>query len=183
MSVIAKMEARERHEFGTGSLLELNCVCENDLMAAYAGSEEDRLFTRYSPWGEMKINQPAGFDITGGIERAKFYVMIVAGDEAFDPTFPDAVAYRALSVRSVTDFGDNMAKRVEMCESGPMPICDTYRPEYRGSVIERFSWKMSIDNPGATQQLKPGSPSGYWLALYPADKLDRDGAIRAAHGR
>ena len=38
---------------------------------------------------------------------------------------------------------------------------------------------MSVDNPGATNQFKPGTP--YWIALYPAINFDRDGAIAAAH--
>lgn len=174
MSVIAKMQVRARTEFGNGSLLELGCLCDNDLMAAYAESDEDKLFTKYSPWGEMKLHQPAGYDLTNGVEDRRFYVMILANSEVSDEglAFEGAVAVCRLHVVSVTDFGDNMAKRVEMIEKRSMEKAE------RG--IAKFNWKMSIDNPGATNQLRPGVDS-YWMALYPADKFDRNGVIAAAH--
>lgn len=98
MSVIAKLSIVKVTRFGTGTHVALNCVCANDLMAAYAESEEDRLFTRYSPWGEMTINQPDGFAL--GREGDVFYALIlrdgepmkVLGPEDYFGPFPGSYA-------------------------------------------------------------------------------------------
>jgi hypothetical protein len=172
MSVIAKVSIRGIHNYGSGSLVELGCVCENDLMAAYAGSEEDKLFTKYSPWGEVKLHQPAGWVL--GKQGDAFYVMI-GNDlpEGVDLSFGDHIyAWSQAKVASITDFGDNQAKRVEIIDTG----------NQRGGAITSFNWKMSVDNPGATNQLEPGN-SKYWVAFYPADQFNRDSAIAAFHGQ
>jgi hypothetical protein len=175
MSVIAKLLIRSISQFGTGELVELGCICENDLMAAYATTDEDKLFTKYSPWGEMKLNQPAGYSLGSVGDEFKqgdgFYVMALADKEAEDTTFPGSYAVCPATCASITDFGDGQAKRVEFRNSGPAD-------DHRG--VDRLNWKMSVDNPGATNQFKPGT--NYWIALYPAAKFDRDATIRAAHG-
>lgn len=175
MSVIAKLLIRGVTPFGTGQLIELGCVCENDLMAAYATTEEDKLFTKYSPWGEMKLSQPAGYALGSPGDEfgpgAAFYAMVLSDAEApEDRKFPGAYAWCPAKV-VITDFGDGMAKRLEFINSGA-------NEHHR--AVDRLNWKMSVDNPAATDQLKAGS--GYWIALYPAPRFDRDSAIRMAHG-
>jgi hypothetical protein len=189
MSVIAKMMVRARSEFGTGRLIELSCLCDNDLMVAYAGgSEEDKLFTKYSPSGDMRLHQPSGFTLSGPDEdpdpvfdkvSVAYYVMALAEDEheyvEVDPArywrdvnFPGSHAWTFAQCHSLTWFG-----------------ADTARVEFRAGKgrnhgVDALNWKMSVDNPGASNQFKPGN--GYWIVLYPAEKFDRNATIRAAHG-
>ncbi len=180
MSVIAKLSIRGVSEFGVGRLVELGCICENDLMAAYAESEEDRLFTRYSPWGEIKLNQPAGYCL-GGIDQdavgKTYYVMALHVDEAGekgpipeafrpDTNFPGAAVYRRARCYSLTDYGHS--KRVE------------FQAGSGGKGVDKLNWKMTVDNPGASNQFKPGED--FWIAFYDASTHDRDKTIHAAHG-
>lgn len=175
MSVIAKLSIRSITAFGTGQHVKLACVATNDVMAAYAVTEEDKLFTKYSPWGEMKLNQPAGYSLGQAGDEFKqgdvFYVMALAAKEVDDTTFPGSYAVCPAICASLTDFGDGQAKRVEFRNGGSAS-------DHRG--VDRLNWKMSVDNPAATGQFKPGTE--YWIALYPAAKFDRDATIRAAHG-
>lgn len=171
MSVIAKMIIRGVHQFATGSLIELSCICDNDLMAEYADTHEDKLFTKFSPWGEIKLHQPGGWQLGG--EGDCFYVMITHKEESANLSFPGAVVFDSLRVSSITDYGDNMAKRLEMTEGWggqgrPRKGCSS------------FNWKMSVDNPPVFDQLKAGCVD-YWVAFYPASSFNRDGVIEAAH--
>lgn len=187
MSVIAKMLVRGVTDFGTGRLVELGCVADNDMMAAYAKTEEDRLFTKYSPWGEMKISQPEGWalgDVGDPLfdkKPAAFYVMalheteheLVQGpSEAWrpDPNFPGASGWVFGRCHVVSDFGGTCHVEFRGGNAGTI----------KGRAIEKLSWKMSVDNPGASNQFKPGH--NYWIVLYDASKFDRDATIRAAHG-
>lgn len=173
MSVIAKLNIRNVVTFDTGNLIELGCICENDLMTAYATSEEDKLFSQFSPWGEMKISQPLGFSLGNApdpVAGAKaYYVMMLAEAEVGDRRFPGAVAFCPARL-SLTDFGDGRDKIVEFHNDGA---------KTDGLAVDRLFWKMNVNNPGALRQFKPGA--GYWLALYPADVFTRDTAIAAAH--
>lgn len=177
MSVIAKLSIRQIKPFGMGQAVELGCVCANDLMTAYAESEEDKLFTKYSPWGEMTINQPGGF-VLGKVGDV-FYAMVIREGEPMPEDqgrfgggkFPGSVAHASAACRSMLDMGDNQAKTVE--------FVDHLKDQANG--IDRLAWKMSVDNPGATNQFKPGA-TDYWIALYPEASFDRDQAIAAAHG-
>lgn len=112
MSVIAKMNISQVSEFGHAKLIEMTCVCTNDLMAAYAESEEDKLFTKYSPWGEIKLHQPNGYCI--GDSQDQVYVMILRDHEVDDKSFPKSLAFSKARIVSLTDFGDNSAKKVEI---------------------------------------------------------------------
>lgn len=177
MSVIAKLMVRNVVMFGKNRAVDLGCVCDNDLMYEYAGSEEDKLFTRYSPWGEMRLHQPEGWALASEGDQHKgvgFYVMILAADEVDDIEQLGAVAYAQLRVVSITDFGDGQAQKLEMCDGWQ-------RRNLPCRGIENFNWKMSVDNPAVIAQIKPGTEA-YWIAFYPAD-LGRDGAIAKAHGR
>ena len=170
MSIIAKMIIRNVVEFGSGNLIEMSCICDNDLMVAYATSHEDKLFTKYSPWGEVKLHQPSGYQL--GQTGDTFYLLITKADEVLDKTFPKAYAYTPLRVVSITDFGDNQAKKLEMN--------DGYNNGEKSKSVSSFNWKMSVDNPLATDQLKPSQESDYFLAIYPAC-FGRDKVISLAH--
>lgn len=168
MSVIAKMVVRNSHVFGVGSLAELSCLCDNDLMAEYATSEEDKLFTRYSPWGEIKLHLDSGWSLQ---QDQKYYVMVLAKDEIGESP-KGAALFCELRVCSVTDFGDGQARRLEMSDGW-----NKKNLPRRG--IDHFNWKMSVDNPPVFDQLKAGS-NDYWIAFY-REELGRDGTIQLAH--
>ena len=197
MSVIAKLSVQSRADFGTGSFISLNCVASNEVMAAYAGSEEDRLFSRYSPSGEIRLHQAANWSVfEDPAERVKhvevdptqpympqtFYVMLVDLDEMPEPTFGLDIAYTQVECYSVSKFPYD-GVRVELRNiSGwrdPEKLAKAHWRD-RGGVIEKLSWKMSVDNPPAEAQFVPGRK--YWVAFYPVEKFDRDAAIAAAHG-
>jgi hypothetical protein len=163
-SVIAKMQITSCRDFGkTGFLTVLNCVCENDLMAAYADSEEDRMFTKYSPWGEMQLGKCLVYGVSVDMIRGhKFYVIALRGAEK--PTCPGATAVIA-------------ARCSEVAKLGP----ERYRVEvgqFRGE--EGLNWRMSIDNPPAVAFFEPDQ-CDYWVAFYDASQFTRDTALGDAH--
>lgn len=168
MSVIAKMNTQTARDFGCGALIEFSCVCANDLMAAYAESHEDKLFTKYSPWGEARLHVRAGVPLPESGDQ--FYLLILSADEIEAGAHHDQAAYSApIYVSGVTDRGEGQAKQVEFV--GGMN---------EASGVTGFNWRMAVDNPGATDQLVPGR-SGYVVGFYPVTRFDRDEAIHAAH--
>ena len=195
MSVIAKLSVQTRADYGVGSYIHLNCVASNEVMAAYAGSEEGRLFSRYSPSGEIKINQAGGWSVFPDprpdehvrYDPAKpwvppmFYVMLVGLDEVETPDFGDMITYTQAECYSVSRYAYD-GSRVELRDVPGWAGKDIKR-EYRdrAGVIERLSWKMHVDNPGAEAQFKPGRK--YWVIFYPVEQFTRDQAIARAHGQ
>lgn len=174
MSVIAKLSIQSVSAFGFGQLVTLNCIASNDMMADYAGSEEDKLFTKASPWGEVKVAQPAGFSLgvapTLG-QGATFYAMVLGEDEVDEENaFRGAVAVVEATCHSRTEFGG---------DSVQVEFFDRYTKTERTKGIERLNWRMSIDNPPASDQIRP--TRNYVVAFYPADLFTRDQAIAAAH--
>lgn len=175
MSVIAKMQIQAVTPFGVGQSLDLGCVASNETMANYAGSEEDKLFSKASPSGSMRLNQPAGF-ILGkpyhepGQEPDTFYVMVLFGDEIDDQSFKGAYAVVEARCASVTDYGGT---------SKEVRFHDASSKTSRTRGIDRLNWKMMVDNPGAQVQFKPDTPCV--IAFYPTTNFDRDQAIAAAH--
>lgn len=179
MSVIAKFATREVVQFGTGSLISLSCWCENDLMAAYATDEQDKLFTKYSPWGEMRINtfenNPLFHAHSDYNQASAFYVVLLSAAEAGEigdteaRAFAGATIFAKVRCKSLTDFGGG-TKNVEFTLTEKQP--------HRG--VDGFNWKMAVDNPGASDQFKPGEL--YFMAFYDATKFTSREAIRAAHG-
>jgi hypothetical protein len=187
MSVIAKLYVDTVTDFGTGTYIKLSCIAENDLMAAYATSEEDKLFSKYSPWGEMRLNQRAAFSVftkseehvqPPGGARPMFYAMLVSKAEVGDKAkFPTAAAYIPVTCYSKTKFAGD-GSRVELRESYSYKAPAEVDWRDRGQVIEKISWKMQVDNPPAEAGFVPGQD--YWLVFYDASKFDRDQAISAA---
>lgn len=183
MSVIAKMQLNGTLDFGSGSLSKLSCVCENDMMAAYAGANEDRLFTKYSPYGEMKLGH--GFKDRNGMPKFqpghKFYVMVLKNEKVDGtlvlkkPSCPGAEHVHPARCHAVHDFGTT--KQVEVSHDGWPVSATSLAPEDRPGELH---WRMSIDNPPAVAFFEPGH-LGYWVAFYDADKFTSNEAIGDAH--
>src|SRR3546814_8527960 len=89
MSVIAKRNLLAVRAFGGGSLYEMSCVCQDDLMAMYAKSDEDKLFTNASPWGEARLNTSLGVEAAHPAPMSQFYAMLVHKAEPGFTTEPN----------------------------------------------------------------------------------------------
>lgn len=169
MSVIAKMQLNGILDFGSGSVSKLSCVCENDLMAAYAKANEDKLFTRYSPWGEMKL----GHSLRSFPDGQKFYVVCVRAKER--PSFAEAAYVHPAGVQSVTDYGSSSQVKLFRAASGG------HATSAIGEIpVGELDWRMTIDNPPAVAFFKPGQYD-YWVAFYPDDKFSQETALSDAH--
>ena len=168
MSVIAKMKLDGCLDFGSGALSKLSCVCENDLMAAYAKSDEDRLFTKYSPWGEMKLGHK--FTQKNG---QTFYVIALRGPTK--PICAKAEHVHPARCHVIHDFGTT--KQVEVSHDGWSK--SAHQPQPDGFPGE-FHWRMSIDNPPAVEFFEPGAYD-YWIAFYDADAHTIQEALGDAH--
>jgi hypothetical protein len=196
MSIIAKLSVNSRADFSTGSFVQLSCVASNEVMAAYAGSEEDRLFSRYSPSGEIRLHQAAGWAVFENPQAAyverdptqpwvppMFYVMLLSLDEVGEqPSFGANTTYTQVECYGVSKYAYD-GVRVELRDvrgwRDPEKL-DKAHWRDRGGVIEKLSWTMHVDNPAAEGQFVSGRK--YWVAFYPVSEFDRDAAIRAAHG-
>lgn len=193
MTVIAKLTVRNVVEFGTGTFVELGCIAENDLMAAYATKDEDKLFSRYSPWGEVRLHQRNGWavftqrdaplsgehvDIPGKFKA--FYAILVAETDVDCDRFKGASAYVKMVCYSKAKFAQD-GSRVELREAyGWSKGNDETDYRSRRGVIDKLSWKMQVDNPPAEAQFVPGAT--YWLAFYDCEQFDMSAALAAAHG-
>jgi hypothetical protein len=161
-AIISKMRVATYRDFGsTGSVYKFDCICENDLMAAYAGGEENRCFTKYSPWGEAIIG---GSIFSGPVEQfpgKEVYVVVTRRGDDFK--CKGALAVIEARCHSMLDLGDAQAKVVEVCQS--------YCGEKRG-----FNMKTAIDNPPAVEFFEPGKDD-YRVALYDASLFNRDTSL------
>jgi hypothetical protein len=170
MSVIAKMQLNGVLNFGSGSVSKLNCVCENDLMAAYAKADEDKLFTKYSPWGEMKL----GHSLRSFPDGTKFYVVALRSKTR--PTCAKAAHVHPARVHVIEDYGQT--KSVQLSWDGhsqhAMRSVDT------APSAGELHWRMSIDNPPAVAFFEPGQ-GDYWVAFYPDDQFSQQQALEDAH--
>jgi hypothetical protein len=178
MSVIAKFNVQAVRDFGSGALIELSNICENDLMAAYNPDHEDKLFTKYSPWGEARLHVRQGVVLP--LVQDQFYAVITSLEELGIPPKTDyndktpilaqthALYRTKLSIQGITDRGEGQAKQIEFLGG----INDE-------SGVTAFNWRMAVDNPGATGQLKAGS-SNYFVGFYPRSKFSYLEAVNAA---
>lgn len=169
MSVIAKMNVYAARDFGSGSLIELGCVCENDLMTAYATSNEDKLFTEYSPWGEARVNLFPGVRIP--FAQDQFYVVAIREGEFEGKPLPGAAFVLPARCSELAELGD-ANKRVEFTFG--------WR-KTEGSQVSGFNWRMTVNNPGALAQFVPGADD-YWVGFYPVSGFDLQAALNNAHG-
>lgn len=176
MSIIAKMIVHSARDFGSGALVELGCICENDLMAAYATSHEDKLFTKYSPWGEARMHLPQSARMP--LEQDAYYLVVLRRDERYEGHIMHGSADFIVEARlaGITDRGEGVAKALEFV--GYQNKDDTDLGRHPTS----FNWRMNVDNPGATDQLIAGK-DGYLIGFYPVAKFTYYEAISAAHER
>jgi len=174
MSIIAKLIVHAARDFGSGGLVELGCICENDLMAAYATSHEDKLFTKYSPWGEARLHLPQTAKVP--LPQDAYYLVVLRPDEVQ----PDRIAHPEADfivqarLAGITDRGEGVAKQLEFV-LGYRSKGDTDL----GRHATAFNWRMAVDNPGATDQLTAGA-DGYMIGFYPTAKFTSGEAIHAA---
>lgn len=171
-AIISKMKIKTQRDFGSsGTLATLDCVCENDLMAAYARSEEDRCFTKYSPYGEAQVGASllsGACNLMGG---EQLYVVVTRREDGYEcqgaiKLWKAERHFINARCVCVTDFGDGQAKVVEMAQS--------YVDEKVG-----FNMKTAIDNPPAVEFFVPGKDD-YRVAFYDAKAFDRDTALADA---
>lgn len=195
MSVIAKMSVQRRADFSTGSFIELACVASNEVMAAYAGSEEDKLFSRYSPSGSIRLHQAEGWAVFPDpqatyVERdpaaphvpPMFYVMMVSLDETPEPRFGEGITYTQVECHSVAKYAYD-GVRVDLRDvrnwRDPEKLDKAYWRD-RGGIIQKLSWTMHVDNPPAESQFVAGRK--YWVIFFPIETFSRDRAIARALG-
>lgn len=164
-AVISKMQVKTARDFGsTGGLTMLECVCENDLMAAYAESEENRCFTKYSPWGEAAVGKWLFSGMIETMRGRQLYVVVTRRSDGFKCA--GALAVLEARVTSVTDFGDNQARVVEVSQS------------FTASEKVGLNMRTAIDNPPAVGFFEPGKDD-YRVAFFDAAEFNRDTALAA----
>jgi hypothetical protein len=171
MSVISKMVLKGVLDFPSGAISKLSCVCENDLMAAYAKADEDRCFTKYSPWGVMQL----GHSLRSFPDEKAFYVVALGPDDK--GKCEGAAHIHPFRVASVTHYGGESAQ-VEACHDGCGQSARNLDPDT--VPIGALNWRMSIDNPPAVAFFRPGQ-SGYRVALYDAERFTIETALADAH--
>jgi hypothetical protein len=164
-AVISKMNITSSRDFGkSGWLTVLNCICQNDLMAAYAEpGHEDRCFTKHSPWGEAQVGHSL---LSGPVDcfiGRSLYVVAVRGETK--PRCPGALLVVRARVGSITDNGDGQAKIVEVLD---------YGGNEPGLRI-----RTAIDNPPAVAFFEPGKMD-YWVVFYDATTASTDEAVADA---
>jgi hypothetical protein len=169
MSVIAKMNILACRAFGTGQLVELGCVCENDLMAMHTPSNEDVTFSKASPSGDARLHVASDVVFRS---HEQLYLIFARAEAA--PAFDDAIIVVPARCVSITDYGGT-SKRVE--------IASRYRyhkdPKAHPLEPDAFNMVIQIDNPAASLQFEPGEHD-YWVGIYRCIDHSMSDAIRLA---
>ena len=173
MSVIAKMRVfPEPRAFGRRKLVELQCVCADELMpgcSPAAKGHENLSFQNASPSGDAKLQ----FETDTAFRREEeLYLIFVRDREA--PAFEGSIAKVEARCIAVTDYGGT-SKRVEVSNVYRYGA-DPLGPEF----VTSFSLVMSIDNPHASVQFEPGK-GGYWIGIYRASDMTMTEALALAH--
>jgi hypothetical protein len=155
MSVIAKMSVLASRAFGNDQLIELGCVCENDLMAMHTPSNEDITFANASPSGDAKLNCSTGLSF-----RRQEHLYLIFSKQEAAPDFEGAIVVVPARCVAITDYGGT-SKRVEVAN------------RYRHHNVEKlhelepsaFNMYIQIDNPAASVQFEAGE-ADYWVGIY-----------------
>lgn len=166
MSVIAKLYVDGADFFGNGALIGFCATAENKLMAQYAPENEDVLFSKASPWGSARVQ----FDGMPNLEKQDKVYMIFVQDE---PDIEGVIGWAKVRVASVTDFGGT-SKQVEITNE------HRYDQKYGAHELRGFTFRMGIDNPGASNQFTPGA-TGWWALIYRCADMPMDAALALAH--
>jgi hypothetical protein len=175
MSVIAKMSAAAVRAFGPTKLVELHCVCADELMPSCgdgsAKANENHTFQQASPNGDAKLTLCTDVPVKEGEE---FYLIFHHQPEP--PAFDGALAVVDARCNSVTLYG-GISSQVDVSSANRYHK-DPLRHEKQ---VAQFSLKMSIDNPAASIQFKPGE-GGYWIGIYRASEMTMSQALVLARG-
>jgi len=187
MSVIAKMYALNNPRiFPDSQQVDLTVVYDDRLMtirdpATTPGRVlENQTFSTASPSGDARFNMP----LTHKVHRLEEYYLIFIEQDSTStphpPAFPKAIMVAKIRCVSITDFGGT-SKQVEMCsESSYDHETRKTCPNVHPNQSHTFNLRMSIDNPHASIQFKPGT-GGYWIGLYPANDFSMLEALEDAH--
>lgn len=181
MTVICKVSVRDVRSFGTEILVKSDCIAENEVMAMYNLDDEDKLFTKASPSGsaDFVVDKVIEQDLPRSADRwqRKMYLVFVKQDDK--PTFETAIAFAPVRVESMTDFGGT-SKQVEIStfygNNAPGAAHLASNPRF----MKKFSHRIMIDNPGAFNQLSPGS-AVWWVGIYDATRWTMAEALADAH--
>src|SRR3546814_11530631 len=104
---------------------------------------------------------------------SQFYAMLVHKDEPGFTTEPKGALFVCPArISHIEDFGGT-TKRIHIASGREVPA---------SLALRNFNWTLSIDTPGASDQLKPGSDGGPF-SLSPPAESDKRPAIDAEHGR
>jgi hypothetical protein len=169
MSVIAKLNVSAVRPFADGQLIELSCVCENQFMAQYHPENEDVVFTKASPWGEARVQMKSPLELMDGDQ---VYVVFTRSKDVGG--VHGAIAWCEVRIASITDFGGE-SRRVEI-----MNGYRAYDAKVQPDEISAFNLRMSIDNPGAYRQFRPGE-GAWWAMIYRCRDVTIDEALALAH--
>lgn len=165
MSVIAKMDVSAVREFGNGTLIDLNCVYENNGLNSEAW--EDRRFTRATPWGEGRLTTPHAMHFQKG---KQFYLVFVKANSIEE-------VYRPRPECSLAMF-----TKVQKCEPWPgttaLEIVKDKSVDDHVTSSTSLNLRLSIDNPAAAEQFTDGAC--FYLCFYPADQVTLHEAAEGA---
>lgn len=172
MSVIAKMYVvGEPKRFPNGAFYNLGCQYDADLSTA---SNEDVRFTQATPWGEASFTVE-DFIVPRLGAKPGSTLYFLYSDEDDRPNIDTCEAAIVVSCKSITDFGHS--RQVELTNAfGPNAPANPIDRSRR--LAESFHCRMTIDNPGASLQFKPGK--NYWLTVYRCDAVTLDEALSLA---
>ncbi|ESQ85427.1 hypothetical protein AEAC466_04490 [Asticcacaulis sp. AC466] len=165
MSVIAKVAVRGVEKQYNLYRVEAYCQAENQLMAQYADpTDEDLLFSRASPSGEMRAKFPEDPHM---VEGDQLYVIFTRAPQ------PRAWHWSKARVQSVTDYG-GVTKEVRICSPHSYG-----RPDLAANELPDFTFKISIDNAGASEQFQPND-ADWVVGLYRSSQVTMDQALQLA---
>ena len=170
MTVIAKMNvASEPRDYGQNQLVELSCVCDNELMVIHTPENENHTFCQASPSGDARITLSKNVEL-----RSSEELYLIFEKSTDTPIFEDAIAVVDARCASITDYG-GVSRRVE--------IAATYRyhkdAKKHPRQVEQFNLRMMIDNPLASIQFEAGQ-EGYWIGIYRASEMTMREALTKA---
>ena len=180
MSVVAKMRANQKPRlFPEVQQVDLDCVCDDRLFTINTPVpgrvSENQTFSQASPQGNCRFQLPTSEPV--GMDE-DFYLIFQEGIEC--PPMEGALVVSKVRCMSVTDFGGT-SKQVDVCSvyrdydhQARQPAADAH-PRQTWS----FHLRMSIDNPAASIQFRPGDTT-YWLGIYRARDFDLPAALADA---
>ncbi len=171
MSFIAKMNVNAARLFSDGNVM-LNIQCVYDTALGEAENEDVR-FTKASPYGEGHLTVEPGPDAPQ--QGTSIYL-------TFDDQKPDNfdLCMFALPVQICEVFETPHSRKATFRPAwGTAKKLDDIPPGKRiAKEKPSFEMSMSVDNPGAYQQL--GAGKTFWMQVFDASKFSMTEAIHNA---